>query len=69
MDILYYHFNDGGCKSANYQVQKIERFDSNERTQIRTTDVSKSHIKKTKKTEWMLKLRTASPYGLNENIE
>ena len=56
--ILCDHFQKGLCKSADYTVQVIEALPEN------TTVTSR----RKKETEWILKLRTAFPYGLNDKI-
>ena len=62
------HFNEGSCKGADYWVQIVEKLEGNGRTERGSIDPSKTTERKKKETEWMLRLRTVYPYGLNDRI-
>ena len=65
--ILSGHFNSC-CKNADYRVQILEKLKGKGRTERGALDASITQIRKAKEKEWMLKLRTVYPYGLNDRI-
>ena len=66
--ILANHFNSGHCKGASFSVNKIEKLSGDGRGEDGKLDPIMNRIRKKKKTEWMLKLRTVYPYGLNDRV-
>ena len=67
-NILYKHFNSYLCKNATYTVQIIEVLEGTGRDNNKNVDKEITKIRMQKETEWMLKLRTVYPYGLNDRI-
>ena len=66
--ILSRHFGSGHCKGANYQVQIIEKLEGSGRdTNGKPLPGVTSQRQKTE-TNWMLKLQTVYPFGLNDRI-
>ena len=71
--ILSEHFNQGACKEARFSVH-IEKLSGNGRlpshhTNVKgTVDPAITCLRRQKETDWMLKLRTVYPYGLNDRI-
>ena len=66
--IIAQHFRSGPCKGAKFSMQVIEKWDGNGREPGgKMCEIEQSKRIK-KETEWMLKLRTIYPYGLNEKI-
>ena len=63
---LIKHFNKGNCKGANFHVQVVEKFIGTGRTNG-AVDASLVSSRRDRETEWMLKLRTVFPYGLNHD--
>ena len=57
------HFNTGLCKGSKYTVQILEKLPDNT-----NKDMSVDRLRKEKEKEWMLKLRTVFPFGLNSRI-
>ena len=66
--ILSEHFSKGSCKGATYTVKVIEKLEGDGRDSNGDIDPSVTVIRRKKETEWMLKLRTVFPYGLNDRI-
>ena len=66
--ILYKHFNSVLCKNATYNVQVFEVLNGNGRDINNNVDPEVTTICREKETDWMLKLRTVYPYGLNDRI-
>lgn len=66
--ILSEHFSKGSCKGATYTVSIIEKLDGDGRDCDGNVDPSVTVIRRKKETDWMLKLRTVSPFGLNDRI-
>lgn len=66
--ILSEHFSRGSCKGASYSVKIIEKLEGSGRDDKGDVDPSVTVIRRKKETEWMLKLRTVYPYGLNDRI-
>ena len=65
------HFTSGHCKDSTYKVQILEKLDGNGRTEVNgrlIPDKSVTYLRKKKETQWMLKLRTVYPYGLNDRV-
>ena len=67
-NILYGHFNSVLCKEARYTVQVIEILDGNGRDEKNNVDKEVTTLRRKRETEWMLKLRTVYPYGLNDRV-
>ena len=63
------HFSTGLCKGAGYTVQIVEKFTGNGRTSRGAIDPGISVVRRKRETEWMLKLRTVYPYGLNDRVD
>ena len=63
------HFSKGFCKNSEYTVQIIENLEGNGRTSRGALDPGVSVIRRKRETEWMLKLRTVFPYGLNDRVD
>ena len=66
--ILSEHFSKGSCKGASYFVRIVEKLEGSGRDVNGEVDPSVTVIRRKKETEWMLKLRTVFPYGLNDRI-
>ena len=66
--ILSEHFSKGSCKGATYFVNVIEKLKGSGRDSDGKVDPAVTVIRRKKETEWMLKLRTVFPYGLNDRI-
>ena len=66
--ILSNHFSQGHCKNATFTVHIIEKLPGNGRDENNKVDTSIARQRRKKETEWMLKLRTVYPYGLNDRI-
>jgi len=66
--ILTTHFTEGICKGAHYTVQILEKLEGDGRTDRRVLDASITAKRKSRELDWMLKLRTVFPYGLNDEI-
>ena len=61
------HFQQGKCKGADYTVNIIEVFEGSGRLPNGKVDLNfAANIRRKKETEWMYKLQTAYPYGLND---
>ena len=63
------HFSTGLCKNAKCSVQIIEKWQGNGRTSHGAVDLGQAVLRRKRETEWMLKLRTLYPYGLNEKMD
>ena len=66
--ILSEHFNKGHCKNATYNVQILEKLEGTGRTSRGALDASQTSKRKARELYWILKLRTAYPYGLNDRL-
>ena len=66
--ILSDHFSKGLCKNATYSVHIIEKLRGSGRDEDGEVDPAITTIRRKKETEWMLKLRTVFPYGLNDRV-
>ena len=67
--ILAQHFRSGPCKGAGFSMQVIEKWDGDGRVKPGGKMCREEESKRvSKENEWILKLRTAYPYGLNEKI-
>ena len=72
--ILSEHFNRGACKEARFSVHIIEKLSGNGRLPSHrknvkgAVDPAITCLRRKKETDWMLKLRTVYPYGLNDRI-
>ena len=63
------HFSTGICKNAKYSVQIIEKWQGNGRTSHGAIDLGEAILRRKRETEWILKLRTVYPYGLNKKVD
>ena len=66
--ILSDHFNQGLCKNSTYTVHIIEKIRGSGRRDDGTVDSALTSVRRKKETEWMLKLRTVFPFGLNDRV-
>ena len=66
--ILNEHFSTGLCKGATFSVQIIEKLSGSGRDESGKVDPGVACVRRKKETEWMLRLRTVYPYGLNDRI-
>ena len=66
--ILANHFSKGHCKGATFTVNIIEKLSGDGRDNDGKLDPTINRIRKKKETEWMLKLQTVYPFGLNDRI-
>ena len=67
---LVQHFKNGRCNNATFTFQVIENLEGTGRTNDnKKSDPASVSGRRTRETEWILALRTAYPYGLNEKIE
>ena len=62
------HFLQGECQDSTYSVQIIEKIEGDGRTPRGAIDLNVSGLRKQKEKEWMLKMRTVFPYGLNDRV-
>ena len=67
-NILYNHFNSVLCNKGTFLVQIIEVLSGSGRDGKNNVDPAITKIRQQKETEWMLKLRTVYPYGLNDRV-
>ena len=63
------HFSKGLCKDADYTVQIIENWIGNGRTDRNSIDLGLATLRRKRESEWILKLRTVYPFGLNERVD
>ena len=63
------HFSKGLCKDAGYTVQIVENWIGNGRTNRNSIDLGLATLRRKRESEWMLKLRTVHPFGLNERVD
>ena len=63
------HFSTGICKNAKYSADIIEKWQDSGRTSRGPIELGEAVLRGKRKTEWMLKLRTVYPYGLNEKVD
>ena len=66
--ILTEHFSQGFCKGATFTVHIIEKLQGDGRTGDGKLDPNITRLRKKKETDWMLKLRTVYPFGLNGRV-
>ena len=66
--ILSEHFHSPLCRGSGYTVQVLEVLAGTGRDMNGNMDPSVTKIRKGKEKNWMLKLRTVYPYGLNDMI-
>ena len=62
------HFSSGLCKGATFSVQVIEKLSGSGRDESGKVDPGVAVLHRKKATEWMLRLRTVYPYGLNDRV-
>ena len=61
------HFSSGACKNSNYVVQIVEKLKGNGRkNNMLDPEITKE--RKKREDQWMIKLRTVYPYGLNDSL-
>ena len=63
------HFSTGICKNAKYSVEIIEKRLGNDRISRGAIDLGEAVLRRKRETEWVIKLRTVYPYGLNEKAD
>jgi len=63
------HFSKGNCKDSGYTVQIIENWVGNGRTERNSIDLGLATLRRKRESEWILKLRTVYPFGLNERVD
>ena len=63
------YFSTGICKNAKYSAEIIEKWQDSGRTSRGPIKLGEAVLREKRKTEWMLKLRTMYPYGLNEKVD
>ena len=66
--ILVDHFSSGLCQGATFTVHVIEKLSGTGRDAEGKVDPAISRIRRQKEKEWMLRLRTVYPYGLNDRV-
>ena len=64
--ILTEHFSQGVCKGATYSVNIIEKLPGDGRGEDGKIDSTVARIRRQKERDWMRKLRTVYPFGLND---
>ena len=57
------------CKNAEYTVQIIEKQPGNGKTSRGATDLDEAVHSRKREREWMIKLRTVYPHGLNKKVD
>ena len=62
------NFSTRICNNAKYSAQITQKWQGNVRTSCGCIELGQSVLKRKEETEWMLKLRTVYPYGLNEKV-
>ena len=67
--ILNKHFNEGHCQGADYVVTIIEKLPGSGRTDRGVVDPGMKKVRKAREKYWILKMRTAFPFGLNDRID
>ena len=65
--ILVDHFSSG-CQGATFTVHVIEKLSGNGRDAEGNVDPASTRVRRQKEREWMLRLRTVFPYGLNDRV-
>ena len=63
------HFHKGLFKGAGYTVQINEKLEVKGRTGRGAIDCGLAVLHRKKEAEWIWKLRTVYPYGLNDRIK
>ena len=66
--ILVDHFSSGMCQGATFKVNIIEKLSGTGRDEEGTMDPGVSSMRRKKEREWMLRLRTVYPFGLNDRV-
>ena len=64
--ILTEHFSQGNCKGATFSVNIIEKLPGDGRGDDGSIDPSDARLRRKKERDWMRKLRTVYPFGLND---
>ena len=62
------HFSSGSCQNSTYSINIIEILEGTGRTEEGKACPAFTAYRKKKETEWMFKLRTVYPYGMNEKV-
>ena len=65
---LRQHFTSGRCKNSEYFVQVAERLVGDGRLTNGVIDSDITKLRRNREDQWMLKLRTIFPYGLNDGL-
>ena len=63
------HFNSQSCKGADFSISILEKLKGNGRTPRGAIDATQTSERRSKEKEWMKKLRTLFPYGLNHDTD
>ena len=66
--ILVDHFTSGLCQGATFTVHVIEKISGNGRDAEGNVDPTSTPVRRQKEREWMLRLHTVFPYGLNDRV-
>ena len=62
------HFSSGPCKVAEHFVQVLEKWEGDGHLPNRGVDRELSKRREKQEDQWILKLRTLYPYGLNDSL-
>ena len=65
---LVKHFSTGPCKGSKFSVCILEKLPGNGFGVDGKVDKNISILRRKKETEWMLRLRTVYPYGMNHDV-
>ena len=66
--ILVDHFTSGVCQGATFTVNVLEKLSGTGRDAEGNVDPAMTRIRRQKEREWMLRLRTVFPFGLNDRV-
>ena len=66
--VLSEHFSKGFCKNATYTVNIIEKLQGTGRDEDGVIDSAITRDRRKIETDWMLKLRSVFPHGLNDRV-
>ena len=66
--ILVDHFSSGLCQGATFTVHVLEKLSGTGRDAEGNVDPAITRIRRQKERDWMLRLRTVFPYGLNDRV-
>ena len=65
---LIKHFNSGPCEGCGFSVSILEKIDGSGLTDDGKVDKTKSSFRRERETDWMLRLRSVFPYGMNHDV-